>query len=112
MHSEEFPFASRSMGIGVFPITTDGFVPLIRRSAWTAEAANKIDRVGGHPEPDQAVSRAKGHKAEAFNQETLGQMRENLTSSQARRRGSILNLAGFLKRNSQWCGVAYHKRSS
>merc|ERR1719370_2780342 len=63
-YDEEFPFASRSMGIGVFPITTDGFVRLIKRSAWTAEAANKIDRVGGHPEPDQAVTRALSRKSQ------------------------------------------------
>lgn len=58
---DDWPFSSSSMGIGVFPVTTDGYVPLIRRSAWTAEAPNKIDRVGGHPEPDQAFKRKTGN---------------------------------------------------
>ena len=28
---DDWPFSSSSMGIGVFPVTTDGYVPLIRR---------------------------------------------------------------------------------
>lgn len=58
-YDEPFPFSSNAMGIGVYPVTTDGFVPLIRCAAWKAEAPNKVDRIGGHPEPEQAVARAK-----------------------------------------------------
>lgn len=92
-YDEEFPFASRSMGIGVFPITTDGFVPLIKRSAWTAEAANKIDRVGGHPEPDQAVTRVlKGEKESVIDRESLSNeqvLEEIFDSPQAELRDEI-----------------------
>ena len=40
-YDESFPFSSNAMGIGVYPVTTDGFVPLIRCAAWKAEAPNK-----------------------------------------------------------------------
>jgi len=57
-HDEPYPFSSNAMGIGVYPVTTDGYVPVIRCAAWKAEASNKIDRIGGHPEPENAVARA------------------------------------------------------
>ena len=51
----EFDFTSSAIGVGAITITTDGFVILIRRALWTGEAAGKIDRPGGHPEPDEAL---------------------------------------------------------
>ena len=53
--TNQFDYTDSTMGIGVFPITADGHVVLIKRSGWTGEAPNKIDRPGGHPEPDMAV---------------------------------------------------------
>ena len=51
----EFDFTSSAIGVGAIAITKDGFVVLIRRALWTGEAAGKIDRPGGHPEPDEAL---------------------------------------------------------
>ena len=51
----EFDFTSSAIGVGAITITKDGFVVLIRRALWTGEAAGKIDRPGGHPEPDEAL---------------------------------------------------------
>ena len=51
----EFDFTSNAIGVGAIAITKDGFVVLIRRALWTGEAPGKIDRPGGHPEPDEAL---------------------------------------------------------
>ena len=51
----EFDFTGSAIGVGAITITSDGFVVLIRRAAWTGEGSGMIDRPGGHAEPDEAL---------------------------------------------------------
>ena len=46
---------SNCMGVGAIALTNDDFVILMKRAAWTGEAPGKIDRPGGHPEPDEIL---------------------------------------------------------
>jgi 8-oxo-dGTP pyrophosphatase MutT (NUDIX family) len=43
------------MGVGAIAVTTDKCVILMQRAGWTGEAPGKVDRPGGHPEPDIAL---------------------------------------------------------
>ena len=43
---------SNCLGVGAISVTSDKFVILMKRAKWTGEAPGKIDRPGGHPEPD------------------------------------------------------------
>lgn len=49
---DEYAFMSNCLGVGAIALTTDDFVILMKRAKWTGEAPEKIDRPGGHPEPD------------------------------------------------------------
>ena len=49
---DEFAFMSNCLGVGATAVTSDDFVILMQRATWTGEAPGKIDRPGGHPEPD------------------------------------------------------------
>ena len=40
------------LGVGSLIVTTDNKVVFIKRALWTGEDAGKLDRPGGHPEPD------------------------------------------------------------
>lgn len=54
---------SNAIGVGAHTVTTDDFVVLMERAAWTGEGAGKVDRPGGHPEPEivQKVSGCCGN---------------------------------------------------
>lgn len=56
---DAYGFMSNCLGVGAIAITSDEFVILLQRANWTGEAAGKIDRPGGHPEPDEVM----GHKS-------------------------------------------------
>lgn len=49
---DPFMFMSNGIGVGAITLTKDHFVVLVKRAGWTGEGAHKIDRPGGHPEPD------------------------------------------------------------
>ena len=51
----EFDFTGSTLSIGAITITSDRYVVLMRRASWTGEGAGKIDRPGGHPEPDETL---------------------------------------------------------
>ena len=53
--SNQFDFTASTLGIGAITVTNDGYIVLMRRASWTGEGAGKIDRPGGHPEPDEAL---------------------------------------------------------
>ena len=53
--SNQFDFTGSTLGIGAITVTNDGYIVLMRRASWTGEGAGKIDRPGGHPEPDEAL---------------------------------------------------------
>ena len=50
-----FDYTASALGVGAITVTSDDKVVLIQRSSWTGENANKIDRPGGHPEPELAL---------------------------------------------------------
>lgn len=50
--NDEFAFMSNCLGVGAIALTKDDFFILMERSMWTGEAPGKVDRPGGHPEPD------------------------------------------------------------
>ena len=54
---EEGANVSNAVGVGAITVTNDGFVVLMQRSQWTGEQAGKVDRPGGHPEPDAVKTR-------------------------------------------------------
>ena len=47
-----FAYMSNAIGVGAHTVTADNFVVLMQRAGWTGEGAGKVDRPGGHPEPD------------------------------------------------------------
>ena len=51
----EFDFTGSTLGIGAITVTCDEFIVLIKRALWTGEGAGKIDRPGGHAEPDETL---------------------------------------------------------
>ncbi len=55
---DEFSFMSNCLGVGATALTQDDFVILMQRAQWTGEAPGKLDRPGGHPEPDLLLSNA------------------------------------------------------
>ena len=52
---------SNAIGVGAMTVTKDEFVVLCHRAMWTGESGGKIDRPGGHPEPDNVEKRYKTH---------------------------------------------------
>ena len=56
------------MGVGAIAVTNDDFVILMKRAAWTGEAPGKIDRPGGHPEPDEILKLKSQSDAKDKNQ--------------------------------------------
>ena len=49
---DEFAFMSNCVGVGTMAVTKDGHAILMERAGWTGEAPGKVDRPGGHAEPD------------------------------------------------------------
>ncbi|TRY80482.1 hypothetical protein TCAL_02979 [Tigriopus californicus] len=49
---DPYMYMSNGIGVGAVTLTKDDFVVLVKRAGWTGEGAHKIDRPGGHPEPD------------------------------------------------------------
>ena len=43
---------SNAIGVGALTRTSDDWIVLMERAMWTGEAQGKIDRPGGHAEPD------------------------------------------------------------
>jgi len=52
---QNWELMSNCMGVGAIALTSDNFVILQKRAAWTGEYPDKIDRPGGHPEPANVV---------------------------------------------------------
>jgi len=50
-----FDMMSQCIGVGSWVITSDNKVILVETAAWKGEQACKIDRPGGHAEPDESV---------------------------------------------------------
>ena len=50
-----FDMMSQCIGVGAWVITTDNKVVLVESAAWKGEQACKIDRPGGHAEPDESL---------------------------------------------------------
>lgn len=53
--SSRFDMMSQCVGVGAWVITADNKVILLESAAWKGEQACKIDRPGGHAEPDESV---------------------------------------------------------
>jgi len=53
--SSRFAMMSQCIGVGAWVITADNKVVLVENAAWKGEQACKIDRPGGHAEPDESV---------------------------------------------------------
>eukprot|EP00090_Calanus_glacialis_P005240 TRINITY_DN14058_c0_g1_i1.p1 TRINITY_DN14058_c0_g1~~TRINITY_DN14058_c0_g1_i1.p1 ORF type:complete len:295 (-),score=75.55 TRINITY_DN14058_c0_g1_i1:37-921(-) len=53
--SSRFDMMSQCVGVGAWVITADNKVILVESAAWKGEQACKIDRPGGHAEPDESV---------------------------------------------------------
>ena len=60
---DEFAFMSNCLGVGATALTTDNFIILMKRAKWTGESPGKIDRPGGHPEPDLIISNKLDEKS-------------------------------------------------
>ena len=50
-----FAMMSQCVGVGAWVITTDNKVVLVESAPWKGEQACKIDRPGGHAEPDESL---------------------------------------------------------
>ena len=50
--ADPFCYMSNAIGVGALTRTSDDWIVLMERAMWTGEAQGKIDRPGGHAEPD------------------------------------------------------------
>ena len=50
-----FDMMSQCIGVGAWVITADNKVVLVESASWKGEQACKIDRPGGHAEPDESL---------------------------------------------------------
>ena len=51
-YSDKFACIGSAIGVASVVVTSDGFVVIIKRSSWVAEAQNMLDTPGGHAEPE------------------------------------------------------------
>ena len=72
---------SDALGIGSLLLTSDQQFLFIRRAMWTGEEPGKIDRAGGHPEPDKLTGRSNSNKEAEYQHLDCERVRDEIFDS-------------------------------